>query len=134
MTGATHGASYIGSNSNDSYESDEGHPYRHGNQRRRLTMIPRSPLAPPPLAAAFLQIWSSAALVNRSSIPEYPNSAVYCERSEPLTSVSTRRRSDGESGVSVVMDGIREINSGMKLLEYMSVTSRAEDIYRRTQI
>lgn len=90
------------------------------------TMIPRSPLAPPPLAAAFLQIWSSAALVNRSSIPEYPNSAVYCESREPLTSVSTRRRSDGESGVSVVMDGIREMNSGMKLFISVSVRSQVD--------
>lgn len=78
-------------------------------------MIPRSPRAPPPLAAAFWQIWSSAALVNRISIPEHANNAVYCEIREPLTSVSTRRRSESESGPSVVMDGMREMNSGMKL-------------------
>ena len=78
-------------------------------------MMPLSPLAPPPLSAALWHIWSMAALVNRISMPEYPNRAVYCEMSEPLTSVSTFRRSEGDSGDRVVMDGIRETNSGMNL-------------------
>ncbi len=78
-------------------------------------MMPLKPLAPPPLAAAFLHIWSMALLVNLISMPEYPNRAVYCEISEPLTSVRTLRRSEGESDASVVMEGIREMNSGMNL-------------------
>lgn len=78
-------------------------------------MIPLKPLAPPPRAAAILHISSIAASVNLISMPEYPNKAVYCEMSEPLTSVSTRRRSEGVSGESVVMVGILEMNSGMNL-------------------
>ena len=80
-----------------------------------LTMIPRSPLAPPPLSAAFRHISSSAAPVNRMSTPEYPKSDWYCDMSEPLTSVKIRRRSETVSGESVVTEGKREINSGMNL-------------------
>lgn len=86
-----------------------------------LTMIPLNPLAPPPRAAAFLHIWSMAPLVNRISMPEYPNRAVYCDMSEPLTSVSTLRRSDGDSGDRVVMEGTRETNSGMNLRRRWSI-------------
>lgn len=82
---------------------------------RAPTMIPLSPRAPPPLAYAILHIWSIAGDVNRISMPEYPNNAVYCETRELLTSVRTRRRSDGVSGDSVVIEGILEINSGMNL-------------------
>ncbi len=82
---------------------------------RALTMIPLRPLAPPPLAYAVLHIWSIAADVKRISMPEYPKRAVYCEMSEPLTSVRTRRRSDGVNGDNVVIEGILEMNSGMNL-------------------
>lgn len=77
--------------------------------------MPLRPLAPPPLSAAFRQISSNAAVVNLISMPEYPKRAVYCEMREPLTSVRTRRRSDGVNGDKVVKEGIREMNSGMKL-------------------
>lgn len=53
--------------------------------------------------------------MKRSSTPEYPNSAVYCDMSDPLTSVRIRRKSETDNGVSVVNEGKREINSGMKL-------------------
>ena len=36
--------------------------------------------------------------------------------SEPLTSVRTRRRSDGVRCESVVIEGILEMNSGIKLI------------------
>ena len=80
-----------------------------------LTIIPLNPLAPPPLSAAFLQISLSAAVVNRISTPEYPKSAVYCEMSDPRTSVRILRRSGTVSGERVVIDGRRDMNSGMKL-------------------
>jgi hypothetical protein len=80
-----------------------------------LTMIPLNPLAPPPLSAAFLQISLSAAVVNRISTPEYPTSAVYCEKSDPRTSVKIRRRSGTVNGERVVIDGRRDMNSGIKL-------------------
>jgi hypothetical protein len=53
--------------------------------------------------------------VKRISTPEYPKSAVYCDMREPLTSVKIRRRSGTVRGESVVNDGRRDINSGMKL-------------------
>ena len=37
--------------------------------------------------------------------------------SEPLTSVSTFRRSAGDKGDNVVMEGVRETNSGINLWE-----------------
>lgn len=86
-----------------------------GETQKIRTIIPRSPLAPPPRSDALRQISSKAALVNLISMPEYPNRAVYCEINDPRTSVSTRRRSDGVNGESVVIDGIRDINSGIKL-------------------
>lgn len=79
------------------------------------TMIPRSPRAPPPRSAARAQIASSARLVNFISTPECAKSAPYCATSDPRTSVRMRRRSAGESGASVVIEGRREMNSGMKL-------------------
>lgn len=82
---------------------------------RAPTMIPLRPRAPPPLVYAILHIWSIAADVKRMSMPEYANKAVYCETRELLTSVRTRRRSDGVSGDSVVIEGILEMNSGMNL-------------------
>jgi len=78
-------------------------------------MIPLNPLAPPPLSDAFLQISLSAGVVNRISTPEYPKSAVYCEMSDPLTSVRIRRRSGTVRGARVVIDGRRDMNSGIKL-------------------
>ena len=78
-------------------------------------MRPLNPRAPPPLSTAFLQIAHRAALVNLISTPEQAKSAVYCETSEPLTSVSMRRRSAGVRGESVVTEGIREMNSGISL-------------------
>jgi hypothetical protein len=83
-------------------------------------MIPRSPRAPPPRSKAFLHISSSAALVNRISTPEYPNNDMYCDTREPLTSVRMRRRSEIVRGVSVVMDGRREMNSGINLSRVIS--------------
>lgn len=53
--------------------------------------------------------------MNRISTPEYPNSDWYCDIREPLTSVRIRLRSGTVRGDSVVKDGRREINSGMKL-------------------
>lgn len=85
--------------------------------------MPLRPLAPPPLSAALLQIASNAALVNLISTPEYPNNAVYCEMREPRTSVRMRRRSVGVSGDNVVIDGNREINSGMNLLGHQWPTT-----------
>jgi hypothetical protein len=87
-------------------------------------MIPLSPRAPPPRSAARAQIASSAELVNLISTPEYPNSAVYCDTSDPRTSVRIRRRSAGESGCSVVIDGRREMNSGMKLCRLLDSDSQ----------
>lgn len=78
-----------------------------------LTMIPLSPLAPPPLSAALKQISSKALLLNLISTFEYPKSAVYCDKSDPLTSVRTFRKSWGVSGDSVAKEGSREMNSGM---------------------
>lgn len=83
-------------------------------------MIPRNPRAPPPRSKAFLHISSSAALVNRISTPEYPNSDMYCDTREPLTSVKMRRRSEIVRGASVVIDGRREINSGINLSRVIS--------------
>jgi hypothetical protein len=80
------------------------------------TIMPRNPLAPPPRSAAFLHIVHKAALVNLISTPEYPNNAVYCDTSEPLTSVRIRRRSEGVSCDNVVMEGMREMNSGIRLV------------------
>jgi hypothetical protein len=40
---------------------------------------------------------------------------LYCETKEPFTSVSIRLRSDIVRGARVVIDGSREINSGIKL-------------------
>jgi len=79
------------------------------------TIIPLRPLAPPPLSAAFLHISFSADVVNRISTPEYPKSAVYWDIREPRTSVKIRRRSGTVRGDSVVNDGRRDMNSGMKL-------------------
>jgi hypothetical protein len=79
------------------------------------TIIPRNPLAPPPLSAAFLQISFSADVVNFISTPEYPKSAVYWDISEPRTSVKMRRKSGTVSGESVVNDGRRDMNSGINL-------------------
>jgi hypothetical protein len=78
-------------------------------------MIPLKPRAPPPRSMAFAQTSSSAALVNLISTPMFPNWDWYCEIREPLTSVNIRRRSETVSGASVAMDGMREMNSGMKL-------------------
>lgn len=91
-------------------------------------MIPLRPLAPPPLSAAFLQISSRAPLENLISTPEYPKSAVYCEISEPFTSVNTRRRSSGVRGDSVVIDGRREMNSGINPYLTRSVADVSENI------
>ena len=77
--------------------------------------MPRKPRAPPPLSDACRHISFKAALVNRISTPEYPNNVVYCEMSDPLTSVNIRRRSGMVSGARVVMLGSRDVNSGMKL-------------------
>lgn len=89
------------------------------------TMTPRKPRAPPPLSALFLQISRKAALVNRISTPENPKSAVYWLMSDPRTSVRIRRRSEGDSGVSVVIVGSRDINSGMKLI-HLSLNTMLE--------
>jgi hypothetical protein len=78
-------------------------------------MRPLNPRAPPPLSTALIQIVQRAAFVNLISTPEWAKSAVYCETSEPLTSVSIRRRSAAVRGKSVVMEGIREMNSGINL-------------------
>lgn len=78
-------------------------------------MIPRKPLAPPPLSAAMRQISSRALPVNRISTPEYPKSDWYCDIREPFTSVRILRRSGTVRGESVVIEGRREINSGIKL-------------------
>ena len=91
---------------------------------RAPTMIPLRPRAPPPLVYAILHIWSIAADVKRMSMPEYANKAVYCETRELLTSVRTRRRSDGVSGDSVVIEGILEMNSGMNLKRDISTEIR----------
>jgi hypothetical protein len=40
---------------------------------------------------------------------------MYCETREPLTSVKIRRRSGIVRGASVVIDGRREMNSGINL-------------------
>ena len=45
---------------------------------------------------------------------------MYCEASEPLTSVSIRRRSVTVRGESVVTEGIREMNSGINLYVFLS--------------
>jgi len=58
---------------------------------------------------------SKAALVNRISTPKHPKRAWYCDTKEPFTSVRIRRRSGTVSGESVVIEGSRDINSGMKL-------------------
>lgn len=78
-------------------------------------MIPRNPLAPPPLSEALWQISSIAEFVNRISTPEYPNNDWYCDMREPLTSVRIRRRSTIVNGASVVIEGRRDMNSGIKL-------------------
>ena len=83
-------------------------------------MRPLNPRAPPPLSTALLQIAHRAALVNLISTPEQAKSAVYCETSEPLTSVSIRRRSAAVRGERVVTEGIREMNSGISLNLLMS--------------
>ena len=83
-------------------------------------MSPLNPRAPPPLSTAFLQIAHRAAFVNFISTSEQANSAVYCETSEPLTSVSIRRRSVTVSGERVVTEGIREMNSGISLNALLS--------------
>ena len=83
-------------------------------------MRPLNPRAPPPLSTAFLQMAHKAAFVNLISTPEQANSAVYCETSEPLTSVSIRRRSVAVRGESVVTEGIREMNSGISLDVFLS--------------
>ena len=80
-------------------------------------MIPRNPLAPPPLSAAFLQISSNALDVNLISTPEYSNRARYCVTSDPRTSVKMRRKSEGVKGDSVVIVGRRDTNSGIKLVK-----------------
>jgi len=78
-------------------------------------MIPRRLRAPPSRSDAFRQTASKAALVNRISTPKHPKRAWYCDTKEPFTSVRIRRRSGTVSGESVVIEGSREINSGMKL-------------------
>jgi len=83
-------------------------------------MRPLNPRAPPPLSTAFLQMAHRAAFVNLISTPEQANSAVYCETSEPLTSVSIRRRSVAVRGESVVTEGILEMNSGISLDAFLS--------------
>ena len=125
----THGASYIGSRSRVSCGSIEVKGGRH-DARIALTMMPLRPLAPPPLAYAILHIWSIAADVNRISIPEYPNRAVYCDTRELLTSVRTRRRSDGVNGDKVVIEGILEMNSGMNLGRKMGAV-RSQTLSRK---
>ena len=48
-------------------------------------------------------------------MPEYPNSDMYCDTSEPFTSVKIRRRSGIVNGANEVMDGSRPTNSGINL-------------------
>jgi hypothetical protein len=109
----TYGTSYIGSSSKDSCSNiRKAHQHR---AHKILTIIPLKPRAPPPRSCAFLQISSNAELVKRILTPEYSNNAWYCETSEPLTSVKILRRSVTVRGASVVIDGSRDINSGIKL-------------------
>lgn len=76
----------------------------------RRTIIPLKPLAPPPLFPAISHTSLSAGVVNLISMPEYPKSASYCLASAPLTSVSTRKRSETDSGCRTAVDGSRETN------------------------
>jgi hypothetical protein len=112
-SGDTHGTSYIGSKSMDSYEYFVNN--HEGETREVDTISPLNPRAPPPLSTAVLQTMHRAAFVNLISTPEQAKSAVYCETSEPLTSVRIRRRSAAVRGESVVTEGIRETNSGINL-------------------
>ena len=52
--------------------------------------------------------------MNRISTLQYPNRDVYCERSDPLTSVRMRRRSGMVSGARAVREGRRLMNSGIR--------------------
>ena len=79
-------------------------------------MIPLNPRAPPPRSCALRQISSKAALVKRNSTFElFWNRALYCDKRDPLTSVNIRRKSGIVKGARDVIDGRREMNSGMKL-------------------
>lgn len=76
----------------------------------KLSIIPLSPRAPIPRSIARSQIMRKAGVVNRISTPEYAKSASYCFASAPRTSVSTRIRSEGVSGLRDVIVGRREVN------------------------
>ena len=105
-----------------------------GLKNGQRTIIPLNPRAPPPLSTAFWQISSSAALANLISTPEYPKRAVYCEMSDPRTSVRTRLRSAAESGASVVIEGRRPMNSGMKLWESRARRGEVNSEWKRPEI
>ena len=55
--------------------------------------------------------------MNRISTFEYSKRALYCDKREPLTPVKILRKSGIVSGARDVIDGRREMNSGIKLGE-----------------